>query len=337
VFVFAQSAEITGHVTGDVIAFARSVRLSGQVDGNIRAMNNSLTITGTVNKNVLMFAESLDVDGSGKIGGSLIGFMTGASVDGGVGGDILLLDHNTSINGKVGGSIRARGETFVAGPHAEVSGHTRYEGEKPAEVSQEAKLAYPLEYTKAEHTREHMATSYVWQGIWAAAFILFGLVLFLLMPGFMNQAVADSERYGASFGLGVLVMFGVPIAALIACVTVVGLFIGISTLFIWYASLYVAQVVVGGLVGQWVMGRTSEQWPLIGRMIVGLLLVRLATIAPVVGGWVKFAVVLWGLGAISLTVYRRLAPVVTPPSSPLATPYVPPLPPNTTVGGFQSA
>jgi cytoskeletal protein CcmA (bactofilin family) len=338
VFVFAQSAEITGHVTGDVIAFVRSVRVSGQVDGNIRAMNNSLTITGTVNKNVLMFAESLDVDSSGKIGGSLTGFMTGASVDGGIGGDILLLDHNTSINGRVGGSINARGETFVVGPHAEISGHTKYEGNKPAEVSPQAQLAYPLEYKKAEHTREHMATSYVWQGIWAAAFILFGLVLFLLMPGFMNEAVADSERYGASFGLGVLVMFGVPIAAIIACFTVVGLFIGISTLFIWYASLYVAQVVVGGLVGQWVMGRASEQWPLIGRMVVGLVLVRLATLIPVVGGWIKFGVVLWGLGAISLSVYRRLAPVVVPPSGPVPTPYVPPsLPPNTTVGGFQSA
>src|SRR5256885_6652217 len=50
--------------------------------------------------------------------------------------------------------------------------------------------------------------------------------------------------------------------------------------------------------------RTSELWPLIGRMTVGLVIVRLCTTIPHVGGWVKFAAILWGIGAISLTFYR---------------------------------
>ena len=54
------------------------------------------------------------------------------------------------------------------------------------------------------------------QVIWAAAFVLFGLVLFQLMPEFSKEAVVNVEHYGASFGLGVLVFFGVPIAALSA-------------------------------------------------------------------------------------------------------------------------
>jgi len=50
-----------------------------------------------------------------------------------------------------------------------------------------------------------------------------------------------------------------------------------------------------------------------------------------VGGWVKFAAILWGIGAISLALYRRFQPVIAP-SMPSA-PYTPPIPPNTTVGG----
>jgi hypothetical protein len=172
---------------------------------------------------------------------------------------------------------------------------------------------------------------YVWQVIWVAAFILFGLVLFALMPKFAQDAVKSAEQYGASAGLGVLVMFGVPIAACIACITVVGLFIGISTLFLWYASLYFAQIIVGAVVGQWLMGRTSDLWPLIGRMAVGIVIVRLCTTIPHAGGWVKFAAMLWGIGAISLAVYRRFQPVIAPnmPSVPNTSP----MPPNTTVGG----
>jgi len=38
---------------------------------------------------------------------------------------------------------------------------------------------------------------------------------------------------------------------------------------------------IGALVGQWLMGRTQETWPLIGRMAVGIVIVRLATVVPI--------------------------------------------------------
>jgi hypothetical protein len=161
--------------------------------------------------------------------------------------------------------------------------------------------------------------------------VLFGLVLFQLMPAFSAEAVDNVEHYGASFGLGVLVFFGVPIAALIACATVVGLFVGISAFFVWYATLYYAQIIVGALVGQWLLGRTREAWPLIGRMVVGVIIVRLCTTVPHIGGWVKFGVMLWGTGAISLALYRRFQPAISAglPGAPI----VPnPLPSNTTIG-----
>ena len=339
VFIFAQSAEISGHVTGDVIAFARETRVSGQVDGNIRAFNTMLTITGTVNKNVMTFAENASLDATGKIGGSFTGFLDVPVLDGQIGSDVLVFDKTTSINGKITGSVRAKGESFTIGPKADVAGHIKYEGVNQAKVSPDAKLAFPVEFKMREHERENTASHYLWQLIWAAAFVVFGLVVFLLMPEFSQQSVTNTERYGAAFGLGILTGFGVPIAALLACFTVVGLFVGVSTLFLWYAALYVAQVMVGGLVGQWLLGRTREQWPLIGRMVLGLLIVRLCTAIPEVGGWIKYLVVVpWGLGAIALSIYQRFAPPPAAPSTPVPAPYAPPpLPPNTTVGGFQSA
>jgi len=337
-FVFAQSAEINGHVKGDLILFVQTSRVSGQVDGNIRAFTNSLTLTGTVEKNLMIFAETVDLDRAGKVGRSLTGFMSTGSLDGQIGTDVLIFEHYATIDGKIAGSVDARGDALTVGSQSEIGGHVKFEGNKPAEVSPQAKLAYPVEFKKREHQAENTASHYLWQVIWAAALVLFGLLVFLLLPDFSRQAVASTERYGASFGLGVLVMFGVPIAAIIACITVVGLFVGVSTLFVWYAALYVAQVVVGGYVGQLLLGRTKEQWPLIGRMVVGLLLVRLVTAAPHIGGWVKFGVVVWGLGAIALSIYQRFAPVITTPGGPAPAPYTPPpLPPNTSVGGIQTA
>jgi cytoskeletal protein CcmA (bactofilin family) len=336
VFLFGHDATVSGHVKGDVIAFAQVLQVNGQVDGNIRAFTNTMTIRGTVARNVLTFDDVVNLESSGKIGGSLTTFVQSLNLDGSLGRDLMIFGKHLTLSGKVDGAIQMKGDQLTINSSAQVGGPIRYHGHKEAEVSPQAKLASPVDFEKLESKPSYMEGHYyVWQVIWLAAFVVFGLVLFLLMPKFAADAAGNAERYGASFGLGVLVFFGVPIAAIIACVTVVGLFVGISTLFIWYAALYFAQVIVGALVGQWLMGRTRETWPLIGRMAVGLVIVRLATVIPVLGGWIKFGLMLWGLGALSLTLYERFQPTLA--ASAPSGPYTPPLPPGTTVGGMQPA
>ncbi len=259
VFAFGHDVIVNGHVRGDVFAFAQQLQVNGQVDGNVRAGTNTLTIRGTVAKNVLTFDETVNLESNAKIAGSLTVFVDSLNLDGAVGRDILSMGKHIGINGKVDGAIQVRGQALTIGSSAEVHGPIQYKGDKPPDVSPNAKLVSPVDFQKLEHKPHYMEGHYyVWQVIWLGAFVLFGLVLFQLMPQFSREAVANAERYGASFGLGVLVFFGIPIAAIIACVTVVGLFVGISTFFIWYASLYYAQLVVGALVGQWLMGRTNE-------------------------------------------------------------------------------
>lgn len=336
VFIFGHNTSVNGHVKGDVISFAQILEVNGQVDGNIRAFTNTLTLRGTVAKNVLTFDELVNLESSGKINGSLTLFVQNLNVEGTLGRDLLMFGKHLTVSGKIDGGIKMKGDQMTITSTAQVGGPVHLEGNNPPEVSPQAKLASPVDYKKmAQKPRYMEGHYYVWQVIWLAAFVLFGLVLFQLMPRFAAESVNNAERYGASFGLGVLVIFGVPIAAIIACVTVVGLFVGISTFFTWYAALYFAQTIVGALVGQWLMGKTQEMWPLIGRMAVGLVIVRMATVIPEAGGWIKFAVIVWGLGAISLALYNRFQPAIAPGTP--AGPYTPPLPPNTTVGGMQPA
>ena len=333
VYAFSHDVAVNGHVTGDVIAFAHTLRIGGRVDGNIRTAVNTLTVTGSVGKNALTFAEYANLDSAGKIGGSITAFVESLNVEGKLGRDILVYSKHLGVSGTVGGGIQAKGGTLSIGATGEVDGPVRFEGETSPEVSPGAKLASPVEYKKWEHKRSYRDSSYyIWQVIWSAAYILFGLVLFALMPKFSQEAVKSAEQYGAAAGLGVLVGLALPIAAAIACFTVVGLFIGVSAFFLWYGALYFGQVIVAALVGQWIMGRTSELWPLIGRMALGFVVLRLCTMIPHVGFWVKYGAAFWGIGAISLAVYRRLQPVIAP-----GMPSPPPLPPNTTVGGVQPA
>jgi predicted anti-sigma-YlaC factor YlaD len=326
--------DITGHVMGDVISSSGALRLTGQVDGNIRGYAGNFSLKGTVGRNVMLFGGEVTVDQNAKIGGSFTSFCGEGNIDGHVGRDLLAFVGQMSISGNIGGSARIKGGELKIDSSAQIDGPVKFEGDKPPDVSSRAKLASPVQFVKLKHGPDYSSFHYyLWQVIWAAAYILFGLVLFALMPTFSEDAVKSAEHYGAAAGLAVLVGFGVPIAACIACVTVVGLFIGLSTLALWYASLYFGQVVVGAVVGRWLMGRTSELWPLIGRMAVGVVVVRLCTTIPHVGELLKYIAAFWGIGGISLALYRRFQPVIV--TGRTAGPYTPPLPPSTTVGGVQ--
>jgi hypothetical protein len=234
-----------------------------------------------------------------------------------------------SLTGNVGGAARIQGGELNIDSSATVKGPITFKGDKDPEVSSQAKLSGPVQFTKWKHGPDYASGHYyVWQVIWASAYILFGIVLMVLMPGLSKDAVrATEQRTGASFGLGVLAGFGLPIGACIACVTVVGLFVGLATLALWYGTLYFGQVIIGALIGRWLMGRTNETWPLIGRMAVGIVLLRLLTMIPHLGFWFKYLAAFWGLGAIALEIYKRFEPVVgqNAPSAPYA--------PSATVGG----
>jgi len=330
VYLFSQDASVGGHVTGDIIAFAQILRVGGTVDGNVRSFTNTISLTGNVTRNVLTFDDMVNLDSSSKIGGSLTAFAHTLNLDGGIGRNVLMFAQQATLSGIVDGEISAKGDNLRINGTAKVGGPIKFEGKFPPDVASDAKLASTPVFTKMEHKPEYAEGSYfVWQVIWLAAYVLFGLVLFQLMPAFSKEAVDSVEHYGASFGLGVLVFFGVPIAALIACVTVVGLFVGLATLFAWYGGLYYAQTIVGALVGQWLLGRTRETWPLIGRMCVGIVIVRLTTMIPHAGGWIKLGVTLWGAGAISLALYRRFQPPMATSIAPAMTP----IPPTANVGG----
>jgi cytoskeletal protein CcmA (bactofilin family) len=332
VFLFGHDATVSGHVEGDVIGFAQQLQVNGQVDGNIRAFTNTLTIRGIVAKNVLTFDERVNFEPAAKVGGSMTIFVQNLALDGSLGRDLLIFGNHLSVSGKVGGGIRMKGNALAINAGAEVNGPIHFEGENPAEVSAQAKLASPVEFKKMEHMREYRHKDYyIWRVIWTAAFILFGMVLFLLLPKFGSETIEGAEHVGIPLLLGILVFFGIPIAAIIACFTVVGIPLAVLSVGIWLLMLCCAELVVGGVVGNWILGRGHTSWEIIGRMALGFVIVRIVytplSQVHVVGLLAALGIWMWGMGSIALAIYRRFQPIIAPGVPTM------PMPPNTTMGG----
>ena len=307
--VFCGNLTITGHVTGDVIAFSQLLRINGAVDGNVRAFANTVTITSTVAKNVSAFAQTFELDPKGQVNGSLLLFAEAGNLDGRIGRDLMMATAHGQVNGYVGGNARMRGDRLSIGSTAQIAGKASFRGHNKPEVAPGAQLASPLEVEIATRRPKYTTPKfYWWQALaWAAAFV-FGLVLVLRMPGFFEDVVRSARRYGPAFGFGALTFIAWPILSLIACVTIVGLAAGLSAIMVWAVALYSAQVIIGAWVGDALLGPATSNSALIGRMALGLLLVRIAGALPYVGGWIKFLYIIWAFGALALAIYRRTRP-----------------------------
>jgi hypothetical protein len=305
VFAFVQDLTITGHVTGDVIVFARNMRISGVVDGNVRSYGQFLTITGSVGKNVMVGCEEFELDPNAKIGGTATIGGRDAVIGGDVARTILVGTDRTTINGSVGGGAKLAGNVLIIGSHARIGGPVHFRGEEEPRVEEGAQLASPITFEKHTRTPDYQKPRhYVHQALlWGAAFV-FGLLLVLVMPGFFSTVEEEIRSWRSLLGL--LILVGVPVVAILLCVTLVGIPIGIALLLLWLICLYATQVFVGAAIGRVLLGRGEGFGPVLGRMALGLLLLRIVVMVPILGGWVKFLVLIWGLGAITLASWKTL-------------------------------
>jgi anti-sigma factor RsiW len=305
VFAFVQDMTITGHVTGDVIVVGRNLRISGVVDGNVRSYGQFLVITGSVGKNMMAAGEEFELDPNAKIGGTATIGGKDAVIGGDVGRTIMVGTDRTTINGSVGGGAMLSGNVLIIGSRARIGGPVHFRGKEEPRVEEGAQLASPVTFEKHTRTPDYQKPRYyVHQALsWGAAFV-FGLLLVLVMPGFFSTVEEEIRNWRSLLGLLILVC--VPLTAILLCITLVGIPIGIAVLLLWLICLYATQVFVGAAIGRILLGHGEGFGPVLGRMALGLLILRVVWMVPILGGWVHFLVVIWGLGAVTLASWKRL-------------------------------
>lgn len=310
---FGNTIEVTGHVTGDVIAWGAHVRITGQVDGNLRGGASSIFISGKIAKNVSAWAGVVELSRGGEIGGSLLSGAGEVMLSGRVARDFMGFEGATTIDGSVGGNVELRSGELLIAQTANIAGFTKYTGDHPAVVETGAKLGSPVQFTLHTHAPNYRSWRYYWHRaeFWGAAF-LFGLVLVLLLPGFVAEGTRASHKFLPSLGIGAVVLIATPIMAIIVCLTIVGIGVGIATMMAYAIAIYAAQVFVALWLGNVLLGHSEGTGGTLGRLALGLLIIQLVQMIPQhIGVIACFVVILWGLGAIAIASYRCLKPAAT--------------------------
>ncbi len=310
---FSHTVTVNGHVKGDVLAFCQDLRVTGHVDGNVRTFSQSFSLEGSVARNVMAWSGQVDLESNSKVGGTATVGGGNLELDGQLGGDALLFGDTLDIGGTMGHDVTARGASLSIGPSAEIKGATKFDGRRQPEIASTAKLASQPQVTirQRSYRPDYESPRYYWHEVlfWGARF-LFGLVLLLLAPGFFFDAESSCKRVLPAFGFGLLFLCATPVIAVIVCVTIVGLGVGIATVLLYIVAVYSARVFVGAWVGEMILGPSTGVGPAMGRLAIGLAIIQLLTMLPVAGFLIALIVAAWGMGGLVLGLYKNMRPQV---------------------------
>lgn len=308
VIAWSQIVTINGHVKGDVLCGGQNVHINGTVDGSVRAFAHSIDVTGTIGRNLMTWSSEANLEDKASLGGSATFGGHDVTLAGSVGGDVLGMADSLDVSGTLARNATVRADHLLVDSSADVKGRLKYIGKTQPDIAQGAKIG---SFTRViPKGGPNYATWHFYRHrilIWGVGFI-FGLVLLLLVPRFYTDATESCKNYAPAAGLGLLFMFATPIAAIIACITIVGLGVGIATLLLYAIAMYASTVFVSGFIGDAILGTGIGTGAMIGRLALGLAILHVLRALPYVGGWILFVAMFWGFGAMVMAIYKRLRP-----------------------------
>jgi cytoskeletal protein CcmA (bactofilin family) len=319
VFAVGQTVVVTGTVDGDLIAAAQQVVVDGTVNGDVRAAGATVTVNGRVARSVSSLAQQVNITSSGRVDGSLQAAGGTISAFGPIGRGITAGGGTLQLGGPVGGKVLAWAQTLSLGPNTRIAGDLDYRSEREVQIPS-GSVAGRVQFTQIERRQrqEPVLNGLFGFGglVWLCGSAILGALAVTLAPRAAARAVELGRQQPLpTFGIGLLALCAVPIATLLVAITLVGFPLALVVGALYGLGLILAWPALGIVVGAEIAGRARrEPMPVIAALLVGLIVLHLATHVPFVGGLIGFVGLAFGLGLIVQLVLDLRGPAGTAPA-----------------------
>ena len=220
------------------------------------------------------------------------------TVRGQVSGDIVVVDGDVTIRGTVSGDVLAVAGLVTLGRRGSVGGDIDYGDDDPV-ITPGARVGGDVEKFDAGDAGILGAIG-AFVAITISMFLL-GLLLLLLAPR-AADAVARTAKTRAlvSAGVGLLGFVLIPVIALAAFFTLVGIPLALVLLLLFVPLLAISYVTTAFVVGRLVLKKGAR----ILAFLAGLVILGLLTLIPIAGAIIGFLAVVFGLGVLLVSLFR---------------------------------
>jgi cytoskeletal protein CcmA (bactofilin family) len=299
---------VNSDVHGDVLAAASELRLAGPVQQDVLAAGREVVVTGNIVGNARAAGATVRLLREGRIGRNATLAGSELELQGTVDGYLLAVGRRIYLNGTIGGDAQLVGDDIELGPDARITGSLRYRSPHELKRAASALVGGTVEHLPwtgpGKKPAQHLPIAGVL--VWSAGLGLLAALLLATMPAFA-QGMSNTirGRFGWSLLSGFIVLVCMPVAAVIALITVVGIPAGLLALLAYPVLLLLGYVYAGVALGDFAMARlqparVQSRGSRITGAVLALLALALLTRIPVVGGLIGLLAMLAGLGALLL-------------------------------------
>jgi hypothetical protein len=324
IFGLARSVVINGSVKGGVTMAAQMVTLNGDIGSGVRLAGQTVVASGSIGRDLI--AVGTDVSSTAKVNGDVIIGGSTALIGGTISGNVKAGAGQMTIRASVGGSVETTANRLTLGPTAAIKGNLTYTSENEAVVEPGARVSgatarkLPEDKTAGPANPVLKVLSEIPGKIvsFLMIFVLGLAAVFVATRNTRMLAQSVRQRPLPALGWGAAVTFGVPVAAIIVCITVIGLPAGLMSLAIWGMGLYLAQIPVALLLGLLILRRpaaAASRPVLLAALAIGLAILVAVTWVPWLNFFTGLAVSLLGLGAV-VVLLRDTRAKTTQPAKP---------------------
>jgi hypothetical protein len=236
-------------------------------------------------------ADVIVVDGDVTVGGT-------------VRDNVVAVAGDVRVRGRVGGDVLTFGGRLTALPGARIEGDVSYGDERPL-ISPRARVAGDIKEEGWNDGLDSLALAglighfALWLAVTLSTLVL-GLLLLVVAPQAADATrAAFRGRAGLAVAVGLGLFIGLPLLAVVAIATLVGLPLGIALL-----MALLPFWAVGYVAGAWLLGRrlVGEPRHRFVSFFAGWGILRAAALIPVAGWLVSLAAVVVGLGALGVAI-----------------------------------
>jgi cytoskeletal protein CcmA (bactofilin family) len=216
-------------------------------------------------------------------------------------GDVVLFAGDATISGRIDGDLVTFGGRARLLPGAYVAGDVHY-GDEPPIVAAGATVRGDIAEEDWDDSLEllpFIGAVALWLGITISMAIL-GVLILLIAPRAADAISARSrERIGPVIAIGIAVAICLPLVAVIAAITLVGLPLAFTIGLALLPLAALAYVAAAYALGRRIVGAPrSRLW----SFFAGLAILRALALVPFLGFLVGFAAIVFGLGLIGAAI-----------------------------------
>ncbi len=320
---FISGGEVSLHspVAGDAVLTGGTIEVHARVGSDLYAAGGDILVADAVGHNARLAGRRVDVEPSANIAGRMTIAGSRISVQGRVGGALTVFGDSVFIDGEVNGGAAVAARRLTVGPNARIDGRLTYRTAQPPQISPQAIITGGTRQTRLEFPGERFgpfAKAAIWAGMvmFTSGLFLMGMLIVVVAP---RASASVSHQFRArpvaSLLSGLALNIGIPLAATLAMITVIGIPLGLMLLFFWPVL-----IVLGYLFGAIVLGDSlaalfagagaGARGAGVGSRVLALAIVLLALMALsqliLIGAPAILLILLCGTGALMIAIRNSL-------------------------------